>query len=63
MAPATVCDHVTPHRGDVAKFWSGPFQSLCQPCHDREKQRAEAASRLPAEPPSGPRGVSDPHHP
>jgi hypothetical protein len=20
-----VCDHVQPHRGDVEKFWSGPF--------------------------------------
>lgn len=38
---ATVCDHVEPHRGDVDKFWSGPFQSLCKPHHDSSKQRAE----------------------
>ena len=38
---ATVCDHITPHRGDVAAFWSGPFQSLCASCHSAAKQRAE----------------------
>lgn len=37
-----VCDHVEPHRGDSDKFWTGPFQTLCKPCHDREKQREEA---------------------
>lgn len=41
--PATVCDHVIPHRGDVAKFWSGPYQSLCAPHHDAGKQREDAA--------------------
>lgn len=23
------------HKGDVDKFWSGPFQSLCPSCHSR----------------------------
>jgi len=41
ITPATVCDHVTPHRGDVDRFWAGPFQSLCKPCHDGAKQREE----------------------
>lgn len=36
-----VCDHVVRHRGDVEKFWAGPFQTLCKGCHDSEKQRAE----------------------
>lgn len=36
-----VCDHVEPHRGDLVKFWEGPFQTLCKTCHDGEKQRAE----------------------
>ena len=40
-----VCDHVEPHRGDVHKFWSGPFQTLCKPCHDGQKQREEVAAR------------------
>lgn len=39
---ATVCDHEQPHCGDVDRFWSGPFQSLCKPCHDSAKQREEA---------------------
>jgi 5-methylcytosine-specific restriction enzyme A len=39
---ATVCDHITPHRGDPDLFWSGPFQSLCAPCHSRFKQSLES---------------------
>lgn len=23
------------HKGDVDKFWAGPFQSLCSSCHSR----------------------------
>lgn len=38
---ATVCDHVTPHRGDERAFWAGPFQSLCDHHHSREKQGIE----------------------
>lgn len=38
-----VCDHVTPHRGDVARFWAGPFQTLCPDDHDRSKQVEELA--------------------
>lgn len=38
---ATVCDHLEPHRGDLTKFWHGPFQSLCQHCHSSDKQRLE----------------------
>lgn len=38
---ATICDHVEPHRGDMAKFWAGPFQSLCKPHHDVTKQSIE----------------------
>lgn len=41
---ATVCDHVEPHRGDMVKFYAGPFQSLCKPCHDRVKQAEERAA-------------------
>lgn len=36
-----VCDHVDKHNGDPVKFWSGPFQTLWKPCHDRQKQREE----------------------
>jgi hypothetical protein len=36
-----VCDHITPWRGDVDLFRSGPFQSLCATCHSRFKQSQE----------------------
>ena len=36
-----VCDHIVPHRGDVAAFWRGPFQTLCPDHHDRAKQIEE----------------------
>lgn len=43
---ATVCDHIEPHRGDVTKFWSGPFQSLCKAHHDSTKQSEEARGHV-----------------
>jgi 5-methylcytosine-specific restriction endonuclease McrA len=40
-----VADHVDPHRGDERLFWSTDnLQTLCKPCHDRHKQRAERAA-------------------
>ena len=36
-----VCDHVTPHRGDLTVFWAGPFQTLCADHHDVTKQQIE----------------------
>lgn len=42
---ATVCDHQRRHRGDETAFWAGPFQSLCKPCHDSDKQRIENGSK------------------
>lgn len=44
VVPAKICDHVEPHKGDEQKFWNGPFQSLCKPCHDGLKQREEKGS-------------------
>ena len=41
MEPATICDHVEPHRGDINKFWLGKLQSLCKPCHDGAKREIE----------------------
>ncbi|PTE19881.1 HNH endonuclease [Cereibacter changlensis JA139] len=44
-APATVVDHIIPHRGDKALFWDrSNWQSLCTPCHNRHKQRVERAT-------------------
>jgi 5-methylcytosine-specific restriction enzyme A len=42
---ATVCDHITPHRGDDELFWKGPFQSLCATCHNSDKQRIEKGGK------------------
>lgn len=37
LVPATVVDHITPHKGDSGLFWDrGNWQSLCEPCHNRK---------------------------
>ena len=37
LVPATVVDHIQPHRGDVNKFWDASnWQALCKRCHDRK---------------------------
>ena len=41
LVPATVVDHVTPHRGDAELFFHNKFQSLCKMHHDRNKQIEE----------------------
>jgi 5-methylcytosine-specific restriction enzyme A len=44
IVPATVVHHELPHHGDWQLFVSGPFESLCAPCHDREAQAEERAA-------------------
>ena len=36
--PATVVDHIVPHRGDLALFWDrrGNWQALCVDHHNRK---------------------------
>ncbi len=42
-----VADHCEPHRGDERLFWLfANLQTLCKPCHDSRKQRAERAALL-----------------
>ena len=41
VTAATIVDHIVPHKGDMEKFWNGPFQALCKPCHDSHKKRME----------------------
>lgn len=37
VMPATVVDHIVPHKGDQTLFWNqSNWQSLCKPCHDRK---------------------------
>jgi hypothetical protein len=38
---ATVVHHRDAHRGDIEKFWSGPFEALCKPHHDSHGQRED----------------------
>lgn len=46
-APATVVDHIIPHKGDKALFWKRDnWQPLCKPCHDRAKQAEERRAGL-----------------
>ena len=41
-----VCDHVQPHHGNDVLFWDeANLQTLCKPCHDGAKQRAEKGRR------------------
>ena len=39
--PATIADHIKPHRGDWSAFLTGELQSLCKPCHDSDKRFIE----------------------
>ena len=37
LVPATVVDHIIPHRGDKALFWDvSNWQPLCKMCHDKK---------------------------
>jgi len=50
IEPATIVNHVEPHRGDWDRFVAGPLESVCKACHDGEIQREErAAGRAAAE--------------
>ena len=37
LTPATVVDHIVPHRGDPILFWDeSNWQALCKSCHDHK---------------------------
>ena len=37
LTPATVVDHIIPHRGDPVLFWNrSNWQPLCKDCHDHK---------------------------
>ena len=37
LTPATVVDHIVPHRGDPTLMWAeSNWQPLCKRCHDRK---------------------------
>ena len=40
LEPATVVDHVVPHRGDPRVFWDeGNWAATCKRCHDAKTAR------------------------
>ena len=41
VVPATIADHVQPHKGDVKLFYFGKLQSLCLAHHSGSKQYEE----------------------
>jgi 5-methylcytosine-specific restriction enzyme A len=41
ITPATVADHVEPHRGSAYLFWFGHLQSLCTAHHSGSKAEQE----------------------
>ena len=48
QVPATVCDHIKPHRGDESLFFDPQnLQSTCVKCHDGIKQQAEKRNFAP----------------
>ena len=48
IVPATVVDHIEPHRGDYTKFRLGALQSLCAHCHSSTKAIIEQRGYDPA---------------
>lgn len=47
LTPATVVDHIVPHRGDQKLFWdSSNWQGLCKLHHDSTKQREELGATV-----------------
>lgn len=42
LVPATVVDHIKPHRGDPDLFWDEKnWQPLCKRCHDHKTMTEE----------------------
>jgi len=42
LTPATVVDHIVPHKGDPELFWDeSNWQPLCKQCHDRKTARED----------------------
>ena len=58
VAPATVADHIEPHRGSYELFRLGKLRSLCADCHNGldHTNRPRAPIRVDVAP-------SDPRHP
>jgi 5-methylcytosine-specific restriction protein A len=48
LVPATVVDHIIPHKGDQGLFWDAAnWQPLCKPHHDSSKRLQEHGRGVP----------------
>lgn len=47
VQPATVADHIKPHKGDKDLFWCGELQSVCDSHHNNECQQMENGTWQP----------------
>ena len=46
LMPATVVDHIKPHKGNYYLFWDASnWQSLCKACHDRKTAKEDGRFR------------------
>jgi 5-methylcytosine-specific restriction endonuclease McrA len=62
LTPASVVDHIVPHKGDQRLFWSHDnWQSLCKSCHDSHKQRQERSGTVLGSDAAG-CPIDDAHH-
>ena len=58
--PATVVDHIEPHKGDKRLFWSrSNWQALCASCHGRKTVRQDGGFGNDVNPDWVPRGACD----
>jgi 5-methylcytosine-specific restriction enzyme A len=47
VEPATVAHHAAGgHKGNLEKFWFGPFESLCKPHHDSHGQLEDHGKKV-----------------
>ena len=59
LTPATVVDHIKPHRGDPTLFWDTTnWQSLCKQHHDSTKKILEAEEREKSGATAPPQGLT-----
>jgi 5-methylcytosine-specific restriction protein A len=62
IAPATVVNHITPHKGDWTLFISSSnHESTCKPCHDSHIQSFERTGIIKGSTVDG--TPLDPNHP
>jgi len=46
VEPPTEVHHDGAHRGDIERFYDGPFISTCRPCHASRGQREDLGTYI-----------------